>query len=441
MNETQAQQSLPVQEKAAYGVLAFGRNLAGQMISLFLMIFYTDIFGIPVHYISLMFLVFSLWEGCSKQLAGFFMGKTETRHGKYRPYLLWLTVPYAVFSVLIFIAPNLSDANKVLYAYCTYFIWSLLGNTISIAHNAIMPVMTRDLLERTQINSLKIIFSVLASLIVSSFGLKLVDVAGRGDQKAGFILTVLGMSVITVIIQVFSYKNLRERHSVAEKEKISVKTAVRGILDTRVLLFFLVYCTLWIGNTFKNSSTPYFFKYVLDQPDLIGTFFMIGTTASFVMHFFVKRIVTYIKAEQVMLVGIAGSLIGLLIIFTANSNLGVLYFGNIVFGLMSALPANLAYLVLAGHVDEKNDQYKTSLGSWLYAGMDNLAKIGIGLGNAVFSGLLSITGYEPNLQQGSTALSGIRFGFYGGSTIAYLACLILMGSYILVCKRKGEIQN
>lgn len=427
-------------EKASYGVLAFGRGLAGQIVSLYIMFFYTDVFGIPVHYITAMLLIFGIWEGLSKQLVGFLMGKTQSRHGKYRPFILWTIVPYAVFSIVLFLAPDLPIPYKVLFAYITYFIWAAINNTLSVAHNSILPMMSKDPLERTQINSLKIIFSVLSSIIVSSLALKLVDIIGGGDQQRGFLLTVLGMAIIAVPIQFFSFMNIKERYPPAEENKISFKTAIRCILDKRLILFFLVYCTFWISCTFKNQSTTYYIKYVLEQPEFIGTFFMIGTVSSFIMHFFIRRIISYIKAETAMCIGIFGSMAGIFIMYIAGSSLILLSLGNIVFGLMSAIPANLIYIVLAGYVDEKNNQYKANLGSWLYSSLDNLAKIGIGVGGSVCSHLLYLFGYEPNLQQTPSALLGIKLSFFGGTAIAALVCLILMGFYKHVCNKRELVQ-
>lgn len=436
MNKVQDHGEPLTAEKVSYGILGLSRSLLSQVISLFMMYFYTDVFGIPVQFITVMLLIFSIWEGFSKQLVGFFMGKTQSKHGKYRPFILWTVVPYAAFAVAVFTAPDLSVPYKILYAYSIYFIWAVINNILSAAHNSILPLMSKNTLERTQINSLKLIFSVFASVVASSFTLNLVDMIGGGNQEKGFALTMLIMALISIPIQYFSFRNIKERHADAGKNKISFKFAVRCILDKRLILFFLIYCTFWMFCTFKNQATTYYMKYVLDQPDFTGTFFMIGTTSSFIMHFFIKRIVSYIKIETAMCIGILGSILAVFIMYAANGNILLLSSGNIVFGLMSAIPANLIYVILAGYVDEKNNLYKTSLGSWLYSSMDNLAKIGIGIGGAVFSGLLNIYGYEPNIAQTSSGLFGIKLGFFGGTAIAAFVCLILMGFYIIVCKKR-----
>lgn len=429
-------------EKAAYGILGFSRNLPHQMSSLFILLFYTDVFGIPVQYTTAMLLVFSIWEGCSKQLVGFFMAKSRLRHGKYRPFLLWTIIPYAVFSIAMFFTPDLSVQNKILYAYGAYFIWAVINNILSTAHNSILPLMSKNLVERTQINSLKIIFSVLGTLSVSSFALKLVELLGGGNQQRGFTLTILVMSLVGIPVQYFSYRNIKERYPVADENKISFKAAIRCILeDKRLILFFLVYCAYWISCTFKNQSTSYYIKYVLERPEFISTFLTLGTASSFIMHFFVKRIVSFIKVETAMLIGILGSIAGVLMMYAAGNSLLLLSSGNVIFGLMSALPANLIYIVLAGYVDEKNNLYKTNLGSWLYSSMDNFAKIGIGIGGAVFSRLLYIFGYEPNVQQTTSTLFGIRLGFLGGTAVAMLACLILMGFYKMACNKRAEVHK
>lgn len=438
MNKAQDNEETSFIEKASYGVLGFGRSLPGLMVSLFILVFYTDVFGIPVQYTTAMLLIFSIWEGFSKQIAGFFMGWTKSRYGKYKPFILWTIVPYALFSTLMFLAPGLSVSNKIIYAYITYFTWAIINNTLSIAHNSILPMMSKNLPERTRINSFKIICCVFASVVVSSFALKFVDFIGAGNQQAGFFITMLGISLIGMPIQYFSFKNIKERYAPVNQHRISFKTAFNCILkDNRLILLFLVYCTFWIACTFKNQSTVYYIKYVLERPEFTGTFFMIGTTSSFTMHFFISRIVSYIKVEAAMIIGMFGSIVGVIIMYAAKDNLLLLSLGNVVFGLMSAFPANLIYVALAGYVDEKNNQYKTNLGSWLYSSMDNLAKIGIGIGGAGFSYLLYAFGYEPNVQQTALALFGIKLGFSGGAGVAALACLIVVAFYMNAVKKQA----
>jgi len=433
MNNKNDIEGLSAAEKASYGILGFSRGLSGQMISIFMMLFYSDVFGIPMRFLTPMLFIFNIWEGLCKQLAGFFMGKAQSRHGKYRPFLLWTIIPSMFFSVAVFFTPSLSVTYKIIYAYITYFIWSIVSNVLSIAHNSLLPMISRNQSERTQINSLKIIFSVLASLLVSSYTLKLVDVLGGGNQQKGFVLTIFCMSAIAVPLQYISFKNIRERYSAVEDNKISVKTAFRCISDKRLILFFLVYCVFWMANTFKNQSTTYYFKYVLERPENIGAFFMIGTTASFITHFFIGHIIRYIKAETSMCIGISGCVLGVVIMYASKNNMTLLFLGNIVYGVMSAFPANLIYVILAGYVDEKNNQYKTNLGSWLYSVMDNLAKIGIGIGGATLSHLLYLFGYVPNLRQASSSLLGIKLGFFGGTGVSALVCLLLMVFYINAC--------
>lgn len=425
-------------EKASYGILSLGRNLAWQMTYLFLMYFYTDVFGIPLVYMTPMFLIFSVWEGLSRQLIGFIIGKTQTRWGKYRPYFLFTILPFSILFVMVFLTPEVSEILKVIYAYATFITWSFVCNMIAIAHTSILPTMSKDPLERTQINSLKIMCSVAAFLIVSYFLLGTVDKLGGGDQQRGFLFTSICIAIITAVVQIFSYKNIKERHTVAKTQKISLSIAIKSIMDRRILLLLFVYAATCIGNAFKNQSTTYYFIYVLDRADYVGTFFLIGTGSSLLMHLFVKRLISHIKIETAMLLGIAGSVVGILICFAAGGNLVFLSFGNFVFGLMSALPANLTYLILAGLIDEKNKQFNSSVNSWLYAGQDNLAKIGTGIGSTVLSKMLETLGYIPNAQQTALTILGIRLGFSIGTSVAYLLCFVLMVLFILASKKSSR---
>lgn len=438
MNNELGQMEVSAAEKVSYGALGFGRKLSGQMISIFIMSFYTDVFGIPLQSITVMLFVIAIWEGCSKQLVGFLMGKIQPRSGTYRPYLLWMNAPFLFFSAAMFFVPDLSVQYKILYAYVTYFIWALVNNTLSVAHNALLPMISADPSERTWLNSLKLIFSVLATMIVSMFTLDLVGAIGGGNPQKGFALTALGMAAINVPIQYFGYRNIKERYAAAVTNKISVKTAVRSLADKRLILFLLTYGTFWICCTMKNQSAIYYIRYVLERPEYISVFLTVGTAASFATHFFVRRIVSAIRIETAIAAGLAGIVPGVLIMYAAGSNMPLLVLGNIVFGVMSAMPANLVYIVLAEYVDENNKRYQANFSSWLYSCMDNFGIIGIGIGGAAFSRLLDIFGYTPNVPQASPALFGIKLGFSGGTVIAALAALILMVFHIYARNTSGR---
>ena len=164
---------LTKREKVAYGLGDTASNIVFQTVMLFLTFFYTDIFGISPAVVGSLFLLVRIVDAVTDPLMGAIADKTRSKHGKYRPYLLWLALPFALCSVLAFTTPDLSANGKVIYAFITYTLLMLVYTAINIPYSALGGVLTNDPTERVSVQSYRFVFGMLGGLLVTACTLPL----------------------------------------------------------------------------------------------------------------------------------------------------------------------------------------------------------------------------------------------------------------------------
>ncbi len=174
---------LSIKEKAGYGIGDIASNVIWQMVMFFLPIFYTDTFGLPAAVVGTLFIVVRLFDAINDPVMGTVADRTKTRWGKYRPYILWMAIPYGIGGVLMFMTPNFGLTGRIIYAYTTYIIMMVIYTAIMVPFNSLSGVMTSDSLERTSLNSYRFIGAFIGALFIQGLALYMVDTTGRDNQS------------------------------------------------------------------------------------------------------------------------------------------------------------------------------------------------------------------------------------------------------------------
>ncbi len=176
-------QKLPFKEKVFYGFGDLASVLYWQTFMLYFTFFYTDVFLIPAAVAATLFLVSRIWDGVNDPMVGMIADRTKTRWGKFRPYLLWLCVPFAIVGVFTFTTPKFGPMGKIIWAYITFNALMMLYTAINIPYTALLGVISPDSKERTTVSSVKFLFAFAAGIIVSASLLPMVKYFGKGDKS------------------------------------------------------------------------------------------------------------------------------------------------------------------------------------------------------------------------------------------------------------------
>ncbi|MFW5851710.1 MAG: MFS transporter, partial [Bacteroidota bacterium] len=173
---------LPFREKISYGFGDLASVLYWQTFMLYFTYFYTDIFLMPAAAAATMFLVSRLVDGFNDPIMGIIADRTNTRWGKFRPYLLWFCVPFAVIGVFTFTVPDFGHEGKIIWAYTTFMLIMILYTVINIPYTSLLGVISPNSAERTTVSSVKFIFAFAAGIIISATLLPMTQKLGEGDD-------------------------------------------------------------------------------------------------------------------------------------------------------------------------------------------------------------------------------------------------------------------
>lgn len=220
-----AEQRLSWREKVGYGLGDTASNLYWKTFEFFLMYFYTDVFGIKAGAAGTMLLVTRIWDAINDPLVGYMADRTRTAWGSFRPYLVWMCIPFAITGVLTFYTPDLGDRGKLIYAYVTYTLVMMAYTAINIPYGALMGVISASSLERTSVSTYRFILAFLGGIIVQYFTLDLVGFFGGTevvmldgkettrvlDERLGFLCTMVVFSVAAVTLFLITFATTRER--------------------------------------------------------------------------------------------------------------------------------------------------------------------------------------------------------------------------------------
>ncbi|MFA5784647.1 MAG: MFS transporter, partial [Phycisphaerae bacterium] len=197
MNQDLIHQKLPLREKVGYSLGDTGSNLFFQTFIYFMLIFYTDVFGITAKAAGTMFLVTKIWDAVNDPIMGMIADRTNTRWGKFRPYLVWVLIPFGVLGVLTFTTPELSSAGKLIYAYIMYTLLMMAYTAINVPYSAIMGVMTPNSNERTSVSSFRFVAAFAALFFIQYFIPTMTENAANPEKSWQLTMSIVsGLAVV-----------------------------------------------------------------------------------------------------------------------------------------------------------------------------------------------------------------------------------------------------
>jgi len=202
---------LPFYEKVGYAMGDAAANLVWRGALAYLAVFYTDTFGLTAAAAAMLFLVVRLSDGVTDIIMGMIGDRTNTRWGKFRPWILWSTPFLAIFMVLCFTTPELSYTGKLIYAYVTYIGLTLAYTVNNVPYSALMGVMTPSDSERTSLSGFRFAGAFAGGLLVMGFLPDLVAYFGKGNDAIGYQYTMYLFAAILIILMVVTFKTTTER--------------------------------------------------------------------------------------------------------------------------------------------------------------------------------------------------------------------------------------
>tara|TARA_A100001015_G_scaffold166554_1_gene185141 strand:+ start:3869 stop:5254 length:1386 start_codon:yes stop_codon:yes gene_type:complete len=415
---------LSLKEKIGYGLGDTASNLYFKFFEVFLVYYYTDIFGLNPAVMGTMFLVANLWDAVNDPIMGAIADRTNTSKGKYRPYLLWFAIPYGITGWLIFANFDfLADpGNKVIYAYATFILFKMVYTAINVPYSAMMGVISPNAEDRQELGRFRFLGAFGGGFLIFLSVRPLVEFLGKGNESLGFQLTMGIFGVLSIICFYICYKTTQERIkpqenndsvSLGEDMKFLVKNVpwlimfVAGILTlTNVVLRGAVtihYCEYYLG---WNSDK------VLWWMDMTTLFLSSGTLAFIAGCYMTKWVLARFTKKHSLIVLTTLNALGIFTFFIvpaeAITTIFVLnLFCSFVAGPTPAIVWAL-YTDVADYGEWKFGRRATGL---VFSAAQFAQKMGITIAGAASGYLLEGFGYIANQEQTPEALIGIRIIF------------------------------
>jgi sugar (glycoside-pentoside-hexuronide) transporter len=421
-------QKLSFKEKFGYGLGDMAANFIFQALLALQLFYYPDVFGLGAAQAGNLFLVVGLIAAFFNPVMGVIADRTNTRWGKFRPWLLWTAVPFGIMGILTFTTPNLSTTGKLIYAWVTYLLLRLIYAANNVPYATLNGVLTGDPDERTSIASYRQIFANSAGFIVQSLAIPMVAFFGRGNDARGYQLTMGLLSVLSILFFIVAFATTKERIQPDPQQQNSLTQDLKDLFSNRPwIVLFLVTTFYFAAISMRGSVMLSFFKYLAGNEKLFSWFNGFGL-ASLIAGVTVSTALTKRIGKRPLFI-LSMTLCGLF-------NLAVL-----------VLPPHATVAIIVSEV-LRQFSYGTS-GPLIWAMMGDVADygewktgrratgtvtaavifalwMGLALGGAIAGWLFSFYGYSANAVQTQRALDGIRLtaGLYPALLFfATAACL------------------
>lgn len=393
---TEARSQPGTVEKIGYGMGGGANNVIWTGISTFLVFFYTDIAGIAAGLIGTIMLFSRIFDGISDVAMGLVLDKTRSRHGKARPWLLWLAIPFAIAAVLLFAIPDLNEVGTILYVIVTYNIALLIYTAVEIPHGTLGALMTYDQHQRSVLNVVKMVGAYVAIIAISNVTVPIVELFGGG--QAGWVSTFAVYGVVAAAIYVITFQTTTERTDPRgmhqDGQQPSVKVSLVALLRNKYwIIATLVLLLMYIFNAMTSGVAIYFAKYILGASTLVGVVTTALTLATLAGMLLMVPIARRFGKRNSAIAGCLVAVLGSLIILLDPTSTVAVMTGQIVRGLGKAAVMGVIFAMLADTMEYGEWKMGIRIEGLIYSGASMGIKVGTGLGSGLIGWGLAMSGY------------------------------------------------
>lgn len=397
-------------EKIGYGLGGAANNVIWTGISTFLVFFYTDVLGVAAGVIGTVMLFSRILDGISDVVAGILIDRTRSRHGKARPWLLWLAVPFAIAAVLLFTVPDTDATTTLIYIAVTYNLALLIYTAVEIPHGTLGALITEDQHQRSILNVAKMTGAYIAIIAISNVTVPLVDLLGGGQR--GWIGTFVLYGLLAAAIYFVTFASTTERAGDGgergDDPSPSVATSLRALLRNKYwALVTALLLLMYVYNAITSGVAIYYATYILDSSALVGTVITALTIATLAGMAVVLPITRRYGKRNTALVGCLLAVVGSVVIMLAPGDIAVVIAGQVLRGLGKATVMGVVFAMLADTMEYGEWKTRVRTEALIYSGASMGIKIGTGIGSALIGWGLALAGYVGGAEQQSPAATAM----------------------------------
>ncbi len=433
---------LSIKEKIGYSLGDTASHFVWDMVGFWLLFFYTDVYGISAAAAGTIMMVARFWDMAIDPIIGVVSDRTKTRWGKFRPYILFGAVPYAVLAILTFTTPDFGEVGKIIYAGATYVLLMTAYAMINLPYSALGAVMTDDTYERAGLNTYRFIAGFIGQFVVTGLALTLAQYFGDGDKAQGFQYTVILFAGISLVFFFITFKTTKERVQPPKAQKNSLKEDLGNLFKNPAwVILAIVGIVSFVMFAMQNAAIAYYFKYYLGREENVQLFNVLGTVALIVALPLSKPLAKRFGNRNVFIgSSLISGLFFMLIYLPGVTDLTTIYVFNVIAKMAYAPAVPLLWTMIADSADY--GEWKTGRrATGLYFSAAVFAqKAGWGIGAAIAGWILAASHFVPNVEQTDTAITGIKLLVSVIPGVLYMSCAIFMIFYKIDKKTTDQMK-
>ena len=427
-----------------YAMGGVGFSMTNVIVMSYLTFFCTDIFGVSSMTVAGLMLVTRIIDAITDPIMGFVADHTRTKHGRYRPYLIYGTPVLGVLIYLLFSAPDLSATMKVVFLYIVYIGYSLAFTVVGIPFTSLVPVLAKDSTERTMVVSWKNVMIQVGRFFMTTFALPIVEIFGGGATGWGRFGAMVGV-IITLCFWCVAWglKRYDTIDLAVDKPKVNMLKEMHLITKNKpLIMLMLAFGTDMIANSALMAANMYYFKYVLNRVDLVPITSLALTITGVIANVLLPALTKKFGKKKLYLCGTVLAIVPLAVLLVKPVVPdSALIFLITAFGLISTIPSCLSWAMLPDCMD--NAEYITGIkGNGVVASTFMFFnKFSSALGAFLASFVLGLVGFAANQEQTQLVLTTIVVLRFGLPILGYIASLISMSFYDLTESKMTEIHE
>lgn len=445
-----------IREKIGYGFGDMASSMFWKLFGSYLMIFYTDVFGMPAAVVGTMFLITRVWDSAFDPIIGVIADRTQSRWGKFRPYLLYLAVPFAVIGVLTFTTPDFSDGGKVIYAYLTYSLMMMVYSAINVPYASLLGVMSAEPRDRNTLSTYRMTFAYIGSFIALLLFMPMVNQFSKGHgEQHGWIMSVIVIAVLCVLLFYGCFAWTTERVRPIKERQNSLKGDLHDLLHNRPWWILLgAGVAALVFNSIRDGATVYYFKYYVIEEEyasvslfgisfvLSGLYLAVGQAANIVGVVLAAPLSNCIGKKRTYMWAMSiATVLSVFFYWFDKEQLMLMFVFQVLISICAGSIFPLLWSMYADCADYSELKTGNRATGLIFSSSSMSQKFGWAIGSAVTGWLLAFFGFEANAVQSEEAIHGIRMFLSWLPAMGTVLSVIFISMYPLSEKEMGKITN
>ncbi|MFA6677644.1 MAG: MFS transporter [Bacteroidales bacterium] len=418
---------IKLSEKIAYGFGDMSSSMFWKLFGVYLMIFYTDVYGLSAAVVGTMFLVTRIWDSAFDPIIGILADRTNTKHGKFRPYLKYLALPFGIAGVLTFSTPNFNDTWKIIYAYGTYTLMMMVYSAINVPYASLLGVISNNPKERNILATFRMTFAYLGSFIALLMFMPIVNLFKGSStdlliEQKSWQYAVMVIASVCVILFLLCYSLTKERVKPVNEKKTPLSQDIKDLLHNKPWWILLVAgISALVFNSIRDGATVYYFKYYIVEKGyksisifgipfiLSGLYLAVGQASNIIGVIIAAPLSNkYGKKAIYMWSMIIACILSIAFYWLGKDNLALIFILQALISICAGSIFPLLWSMYADCADYSELKTGNRATGLIFSSSSMSQKFGWAIGTALTGWLLAAFGFKANTIQSSETINGIK---------------------------------